>query len=438
MENADEFNRTALIYWKYKSATGYAQQSSTAEAKRGFDDLLDKLPHNFIIIEEVYLHTGMFYGRLMHNLEKAEEYFDKSWRAHMKKAPLIDKYIHNGSKCFKAAFYQNKGSVLSDAKQYQRAEKLLIKSLEINQELYGKNSAVSGAGLLYHALGNVYNGLGQPQKALEYQTKAQQYFKSSPSNNIDQIHISQALASEEQGNYLDCEKYYRMALASAENSFPSNDPRIADLHRRIACALMFQQKWTVAKKHLDTALATYNAIANHEYLQAEMARCHSDIAQLHIYKGEYDGATRHLNKGLQFKINMNDKAHRDTVYKCNLRLAEIYEQSGKYPSAIKCYKFALHILPALTEFSTTKIAGTHLALGKLYSKSWTKRCISSGTMLNPTEFLSPSHDEYVRAFRLVIRDITPDVRLSLLIAAEMFINFKLWGGVTGVLKPQKV
>lgn len=59
-------------------------------------------------------------------------------------------------------------------------------------------------------------------------------------------------------------------------------------------------------------------------------------------------------------------------------------------------------------------------------------------MLNPTEFLSPSHDEYVRAFRLVIRDITPDVRLSLLIAAEMFINFKLWGGVTGVLKPQKV
>lgn len=138
--------------------------------------------------------------------------------------------------------------------------------------------------------------------------------------------MSKALASEALGKYLDGEKYYRMALACAENFFPPNDPWIAYIHCRIACALMHQLELTRAKKHLDTALVTYNEIANHDYLQAEMAGCHNDIAQLHIYKGESVEAVRQLNIALQFEINMNDRAHRDTVLpKYTSIRADIYQ-----------------------------------------------------------------------------------------------------------------
>ena len=39
--------RFEIMYWKYKSATGYAQQKSIAKAKEAFEDILKILPDDY-------------------------------------------------------------------------------------------------------------------------------------------------------------------------------------------------------------------------------------------------------------------------------------------------------------------------------------------------------------------------------------------------------
>ena len=443
----DEDLQFALVYWRYKSATGYAQQNSTFEAERAYKELLNILPDEYPLNHEIFMHIGIFYGRNLTNLSKAEEYFEKSWNFYLSlqkrlanNLKELKKRFPNYSEMFESEFCYYKGVTLSDSKEYVKAEKLLLRCLELRLKLYGNRSASSGVGWTYHALGNVYAGLGQPIKAMEYQQKSQQHLQSNPHNNKDTIYMSMALDAEDQGNYQDCEKYYRMALEAASKSLPSKHPSLADFQRRVACALMFQRKLTEAKKYLELALATYEANLNHDFLQEELARLHSDFGQLYIYEGMTDAAIRHLERSLQYKLDMNNYRHRDTVFKSNHMLAHIYEQSYDF-RAIDRLKMALEILPERTEFSDSEVAKTHLQLGSLYTKYASVKCstpyvkqespITSSVAV--VEIFALSYSHLKKAFRLVIKtDI--DKALSMKIVAEMLNNWRIWGLMIGFLQ----
>ena len=133
------------------------------------------------------MHAGIFYGKQM-NMDKAEKFFNMSWELSKKfyqNHPLrSEKRVISVRKDFEAEFCHNKGAVLADAYQCEKAEELLLQSLEIKLELLGKDSIHPDIGLRYHALGNVYLGLMLLQKAIEYQEKAMEHFKSSPHNNL--------------------------------------------------------------------------------------------------------------------------------------------------------------------------------------------------------------------------------------------------------------
>ena len=181
--------RFEIMYWKYKSATGYAQQKSIAKAKEAFEDILKILPDDYYrhLNHKIYMHAGIFYGKQM-NMDKAEKFFNMSWELSKKfyqNHPLrSEKRVISVRKDFEAEFCHNKGAVLADAYQCEKAEELLLQSLEIKLELLGKDSIHPDIGLRYHALGNVYLGLMLLQKAIEYQEKAMEHFKSSPHNNL--------------------------------------------------------------------------------------------------------------------------------------------------------------------------------------------------------------------------------------------------------------
>ena len=116
-------------------------------------------------------------------MDKAEKFFNMSWELSKKfyqNHPLrSEKRVIRERKDIEAEFCHNKGAVLADADQCKKAEELLLQSLEIELELLGKNSIHPDMGLRYHALSNVYLGFMQPQKAIEYQEKALEHFKSS-------------------------------------------------------------------------------------------------------------------------------------------------------------------------------------------------------------------------------------------------------------------
>ena len=200
------------------------------------------------------MHAGIFYGKQM-NMDKAEKFFNMSWELSKKfyqNHPLrSEKRVISERKDFEAEFCHDKGAVLADADQCKKAEGLLLQSLEKKLELLGKDSAHPD--IRYHALGNVYLGLMQPQKAIEYQEKAIEHFKSSPHNNLEPTYQSMAICFEKQGNYKDCLKYYKMAMETANKAYPSCHPRLADYKRRIACAYLYLRNLEEAEKYLNEA-----------------------------------------------------------------------------------------------------------------------------------------------------------------------------------------
>ena len=144
------------MFWRYKSATGYAQQKSIAKAKEAFEDILKILPDDYYrhLNHKIYMHAGIFYGKQM-NMEKAEKFFNILWE-HSKK------------------FYQNhplrsEKRVISEKKDFEAEfckTKELYSLMQTNaKKLKGyccKNSIHPDKGLQYHALGNAYLGLMQP------------------------------------------------------------------------------------------------------------------------------------------------------------------------------------------------------------------------------------------------------------------------------------
>ena len=68
-------------------------------------------------------------------------------------------------KNFEAEFCHNKGCVIATADQYEKAEGLFLRSLDIKLELLSKNSVHPDIRLRYHALGNVYCGLHRGSKS---------------------------------------------------------------------------------------------------------------------------------------------------------------------------------------------------------------------------------------------------------------------------------
>ena len=159
-----------IMFWKCRSAIGYTQQKSMEKAKRAFEDILKVLPDDFYeyLNHEIFMHAGIFYHK-HRNMDKAQESFEMSWNHSTKyyhgHALKSDKRVINERKDFQAEFCHNKGCVIATADQYEKAEGLFLRSLDIKLELLGKNSVNADIRLRYHALGNVYCGLHRGSKS---------------------------------------------------------------------------------------------------------------------------------------------------------------------------------------------------------------------------------------------------------------------------------
>ena len=64
--------RFEVMFWKYRSATGYTQQKSMGKAKRAFEDILKVLPDDFYeyLNHQIFMHARIFYHK-QRNMDKA-------------------------------------------------------------------------------------------------------------------------------------------------------------------------------------------------------------------------------------------------------------------------------------------------------------------------------------------------------------------------------
>lgn len=196
----------------------------------------------------------------------------------------------------------------------------------------------SGANTLRITLGNIYDRLGDPYKALEYHTQAllgfQQLANSKQLDNPDRLASAfngVAIVSAKLGQWDKASRYYEDALKVEKTTAAL---RAAILNNRAEFYSSLGD-FPNATRSLDQAKALLASLTAPEPdTQSSMLY---QRAQIHLATGQVDEAVSALVEARALKLNRPKRAYILTA------LGEAYSRQGKLDEALKAYQEALDI-----------------------------------------------------------------------------------------------
>jgi len=230
---------------------------------------------------------------------------------------------------------------LEDHAQYQEAEPLYYRALDIREQVLGPN---------HPELANSLNNLGQFYNEQARYTEAEPHLQRAlklleqglepnhphiayPLNNLGILYFGQ-------GRYAEAEQFFQRALNVREQVWGPNHPELANSLNNLGQLYKTQGKYAEAEPFLQRALSIYEQGlgSNHP----ETASGLNNLAGLYQEQGKYAETEPLYQRALDIRERVLGPNHPETAQSLN-NLATLYEKQGKYAEAELLYQRALNI-----------------------------------------------------------------------------------------------
>ncbi|MCP4544851.1 MAG: tetratricopeptide repeat protein, partial [bacterium] len=233
------------------------------------------------------------------------------------------------------------GYYLDDRADYDRAERLYLRALEIREEILGSkhpNVAVSlnNLGLLYDNQGKYEAAEPLYQRSLEIREEVRGSNHPSVATSLNNL----AALYQTQGKSEKAEPLYLRALEIREEVLGPKHPDIAVVLNNLALLYKTQDKYDKAEplylRALEIDEAAYSS--NHPDVAVDL----NNLAGLHNTQGRYDKAEQLYLRSLEIREEVLGPKHPNTATSLN-NLALLYKTQEKYAKAEPLYLRSLAI-----------------------------------------------------------------------------------------------
>ena len=262
-----------------------------------------------------------------------------------------------------AAVRKTIGKTLTNLGEFDEAKPHLIKSLELNNTVYGKESYQSAESM--HELALYYHWIGELNIADSLYAKSIKIFRQnedSPPRAFASSLNDYGILKQEQAKYEESLKLLREAYNIYITNFGEKDRDVASTSNNLALTLESLKDLDGAEKYYQKSLKTYLELYGPN--RPEISTLYNNLAYIYIDKEDWNKAEEYFKKSLKLKIKTLGKNH-SLVGLAYMNLGALEYTMKNYKSsesnllrALENFKTALnenHVWVGLTDFWYSKI-----------------------------------------------------------------------------------
>lgn len=253
-----------------------------------------------------------------------------------------------------AAVRKTIGKTLTNLGEFDEAKPHLIKSLELNNKVYGKESYQSAESM--HELALYYHWIGELNIADSLYAKSILIFRQnedSPPRAFASSLNDYGILKQEQANYQESLQLLKESFNIFLNNFGEKDKDVASTSNNLALTLESLKDLDGAEKYYQKSLKTYLELYGQN--RPEISTLYNNLAYIYIDKEDWNKADEYFKKSLELKIKTLGKNHS--------LVGLAYMNLGALEYTMKNYKSSeSNLLKALENFKTS-LNNNHVWVG---------------------------------------------------------------------------
>lgn len=241
----------------------------------------------------------------------------------------ISESLHNVG-----VLYWNRG-------QYHTAEEFLREALQLKQEIYTGNN---------ESLATTMTALAIVLKELRNFDEAEPLYRDALAMNLElfgEIHESVAFSLNNLGNYLEsigeyqqAEEHYQKSLDIYRELYGNNHPLVAGRLNNLGGLQSINGDLREAMRYHEEALNIRQSIFND--MHPDVAESYHNLGEVFMDLERYEEAEEYLGKALSIRRAVLDSAHPNTSQTVNV-LGILKSRTGDYEAATKYYQESLEM-----------------------------------------------------------------------------------------------
>ncbi len=200
------------------------------------------------------------------------------------------------------------GVTLTNLGEFDEAKPHLVKSLELNNKVYGRESYQSAESM--HELALYYHWIGDLNIADSLYTKSINVFRKnsdSPPRSLAGAINDLGILKEEQAKYQESLNLLKEALSIYQKNFGETDRDVASTLNNLALTLESLNDIDGAEKYYKKSLEVYLKLYSPN--RPEISTIYNNLAYIYIDKDSLSKAEEYFKKSLELKINSFGKNH---------------------------------------------------------------------------------------------------------------------------------
>ncbi|RPI62371.1 MAG: serine/threonine protein kinase, partial [Ignavibacteriales bacterium] len=200
------------------------------------------------------------------------------------------------------------GVTLTNLGEFDEAKPHLLKSLDLNNKVYGNKSYQSAESM--HQLALYYHWIGDLNFADSLYTQSINVFRNnpdSPSRSLASALNDLGILKQEQAKYQESLKLLREALNIYQKNFGKTDRDVASTLNNLALTLESLNDIDGAEKYYQKSLEVYLKLYSPD--RPEISTIYNNLAYIYIDKDSLSKAEEYFKKSLELKINAFGKNH---------------------------------------------------------------------------------------------------------------------------------
>lgn len=266
-----------------------------------------------------------------------------------------------------ADIHRTLGNTYTNLGQYDDAKIQLEKALELNEEIYGRQSKETAKSL--HDLGLNHHWVG------DYSLADSLYKASLMINRNVLIEPTQAMADalndyallqSENGQYDAAEKLFREALDINRNINGSKNRNVASVMNNLAITLHYKNKLEEAEKYYLEAQKLFIDLFGE--MHPEVGTTYNNLAFIYMDKGDLNKAEDYFVKSHDLKLKLKGEDHPDVGLALN-NLARVHLRMKEYAKAEAELKRAVKQLKKTLPDDHVWLGNSYYLFGKLYCET---------------------------------------------------------------------
>jgi len=200
------------------------------------------------------------------------------------------------------------GVTLTNLGEFDEAKPHLVKSLELNNKVYGRESYQSAESM--HELALYYHWIGDLNIADSLYTKSINIFRKNsdyPPRSLAGAINDLGILKEEQAKYQESLNLLKEALSIFQKNFGETDRDVASTLNNLALTLESLNDIDGAEKYYKKSLEVYLKLYSPD--RPEISTIYNNLAYIYIDKDSLSKAEEYFKKSLELKINSFGKNH---------------------------------------------------------------------------------------------------------------------------------